>query len=72
MTIPSSGIPEMEYRLLGRSGLKISAIALGGWLTYGDSVENGKRATFVLPSIYTLADGINFVRDNLCMHESCL
>jgi len=27
--------PEMEYRLLGRSGLKVSVISLGGWLTYG-------------------------------------
>jgi aryl-alcohol dehydrogenase-like predicted oxidoreductase len=31
----------MEYRFLGRSGLQVSAISLGGWLTYGGHVENG-------------------------------
>jgi aryl-alcohol dehydrogenase-like predicted oxidoreductase len=25
----------MEYRRLGTSGLKVSEIALGAWLTYG-------------------------------------
>ncbi|PWW74036.1 Aldo/keto reductase [Tuber magnatum] len=34
----------MEYRLLGRSGLKVSVISLGGWLTYGGHVE--KQKTF--------------------------
>ncbi|RAL58249.1 hypothetical protein DID88_002249 [Monilinia fructigena] len=33
-------LPEMEYRYLGRSGLQVSAISLGGWLTYGGHVEN--------------------------------
>ncbi|KAI1332581.1 putative voltage-gated K channel beta subunit [Xylariaceae sp. FL0255] len=28
-------LPEMTYRFLGRSGLQVSAISLGGWLTYG-------------------------------------
>lgn len=32
----------MEYRFLGRSGLKVSAISLGGWLTYGGHVDRGK------------------------------
>ncbi|CAZ82801.1 unnamed protein product [Tuber melanosporum] len=32
----------MEYRLLGRSGLKVSVIGLGGWLTYGGHVEKQK------------------------------
>lgn len=31
----------MEYRFLGRSGLQVSAISLGGWLTYGGHVEDG-------------------------------
>lgn len=30
----------MQYRRLGRSGLKISEISLGSWLTYGKSVED--------------------------------
>lgn len=28
----------MEYRFLGRSGLKISALSLGAWITYGGQV----------------------------------
>ena len=37
----SESLPKMEYRFLGRSGLQVSAISLGGWLTYGGHVENG-------------------------------
>lgn len=29
----------MEYRRLGRAGVKVSTIALGSWLTYGNAVE---------------------------------
>lgn len=42
---PPDNLPEMEYRFLGRSGLKVSAISLGGWLTYGGHVANGKAKT---------------------------
>jgi len=38
---PPEGLPKMEYRFLGRSGLQVSALSLGGWLTYGGHVENG-------------------------------
>ena len=41
MAAPSD-LPKMEYRFLGRSGLKVSAISLGGWITYGGSVEDGR------------------------------
>lgn len=34
-------LPPMEYRFLGKSGLKVSAISLGGWLTYGGHVDRG-------------------------------
>lgn len=34
-------LPKMQYRFLGRSGLQVSAISLGGWLTYGGQVEDG-------------------------------
>lgn len=34
----------MTYRFLGRSGLQVSSIALGGWLTYGGHVD--KREAF--------------------------
>src|SRR5947209_2658179 len=29
----------MEYRRLGRAGVRVSAISLGSWLTYGGAVE---------------------------------
>lgn len=34
---------KMEYRFLGRSGLKVSAISLGGWLTYGGHIDRGMQ-----------------------------
>jgi len=47
----------MEYRFLGRSGLQVSAISLGGWLTYGGHVEN--ENTFAcMKAAYDV--GINF------------
>ncbi|KAI9330030.1 putative aldo/keto reductase [Zopfochytrium polystomum] len=36
----SSTLPPMEYRHLGRSGLKVSVLSLGGWLTYGGQVDD--------------------------------
>jgi aryl-alcohol dehydrogenase-like predicted oxidoreductase len=44
MTVPE-GLPKMEYRFLGRSGLQVSAISLGGWLTYGGHVDNGMNCS---------------------------
>jgi aryl-alcohol dehydrogenase-like predicted oxidoreductase len=41
MLMPTD-LPKMEYRFLGRSGLQVSVISLGGWLTYGGHVENGE------------------------------
>ena len=29
----------MEYRSMGRSGLKLSAISLGSWITFGDQID---------------------------------
>lgn len=37
----SDALPEMQYRFLGRTGLKVSVISLGSWLTYGGHVGNG-------------------------------
>lgn len=31
-------LPKMQYRFLGRSGLQVSVISLGGWVTYGGHV----------------------------------
>jgi voltage-dependent potassium channel beta subunit len=47
----------MHYRRLGRSGLKVSEISLGAWLTYGDQV--GKQtAVDIIQAAYE--QGINF------------
>jgi voltage-dependent potassium channel beta subunit len=54
---PPSGLPKMEYRFLGRSGLQVSAISLGGWLTYGGHVEN-ENAFACMKAAYDV--GINF------------
>lgn len=47
----------MEYRRLGRSGLRISTIGLGSWLTYGHSVDESV-AHACLSRAYDL--GVNF------------
>ncbi len=46
----------MEYRRVGASGLKVSEIGLGSWLTYGDSMEK-KDAEAVIDRAYEL--GVN-------------
>ncbi|GJM81505.1 hypothetical protein HMSSN139_40010 [Paenibacillus sp. HMSSN-139] len=47
----------MEYRRLGGSGLKVSEISLGSWLTYGGYVER-ENAEKSIKTAYDL--GINF------------
>ena len=47
----------MEYRNLGGSGVKVSEISLGSWLTYGGSVAE-ERARACVHKAYEL--GINF------------
>lgn len=47
----------MKYRRLGNSGLKISEIGLGSWLTYGETVGN-QNAIDCIHQAYEL--GINF------------
>ena len=48
----------MKYRKMGKSGLKISEIAIGAWLTYGHTVE-AKAAGDIVKRAIDL--GINFV-----------
>jgi aryl-alcohol dehydrogenase-like predicted oxidoreductase len=31
----------MEYRRLGRSGLQLSELSLGSWITLGNQIEDG-------------------------------
>ncbi|MBE3598210.1 MAG: aldo/keto reductase family protein [Limnochordaceae bacterium] len=47
----------MEYRRLGRSGVKLSTIGLGSWLTYGASVDRA-RSVALVQSAYE--KGVNF------------
>lgn len=47
----------MEYRRLGRSGLRISSIGVGSWLTYGRRVDE-ETAHACLSRAYEL--GVNF------------
>lgn len=47
----------MHYRRLGRSGLKISEISLGAWVTFGDQIEE-KVASDLIHAAYDA--GINF------------
>jgi voltage-dependent potassium channel beta subunit len=47
----------MKYRKMGKSGLKVSEISLGSWMTYGGYVENEKS----IRSIEQAYDqGVNF------------
>ncbi|MBS2968559.1 aldo/keto reductase family protein [Metabacillus sp. KIGAM252] len=47
----------MNYRRLGRSGLKVSEISLGSWLTFGQTIDE-KSAELIIHRAYEA--GINF------------
>jgi voltage-dependent potassium channel beta subunit len=47
----------MRYRRLGASGLPISALSFGAWVTFGNQVGRGKRAN---SSLAAWDHGINF------------
>ena len=48
----------MEYRNVGNTGLKISEISLGAWLTYGGSVEKEEAKKCITAA---LENGVNFI-----------
>ena len=48
----------MEYRKLGNTSVKVSAISIGAWLTFGDPVEE-KLTHSILDA--AIDNGINFV-----------
>ncbi len=48
----------MEYRKLGNWGLKVSAIGLGAWVTYGDQVKDEATIREIVRVAYE--GGINF------------
>ncbi|MDN5757484.1 MAG: aldo/keto reductase, partial [Tomitella sp.] len=43
----AAGKGDMAYRFLGNSGLKVSEIVYGNWLTHGSQVENETAARCV-------------------------
>lgn len=47
----------MQYRRLGKAGVKVSEVALGSWLTYGNAVEDDTATKCV---IHAYESGINF------------
>src|SRR5574343_28210 len=47
----------MEYRRLGRSGLKVSALSLGSWLTFGKQISDDTAEQLMIAAY---DQGINF------------
>lgn len=48
----------MNYRRLGRAGMKVSEISIGGWLTFGGTVDAAATAEIIGAAI---DQGINFI-----------
>jgi len=48
----------MNYRRLGSAGIKVSEIALGGWTTFGESIQDPNLARQLIMTAYE--NGINF------------
>ncbi|MGE0631000.1 MAG: aldo/keto reductase [Pseudobdellovibrionaceae bacterium] len=49
---------QMTYRSLGKSGIKVSSYSLGGWTTFGGSIQDKKQAQEIILKAYEA--GINF------------
>ena len=47
----------MHYRRLGRSGLKISEISLGAWVTMGSQIDEKVSKELIL---HAFENGVNF------------
>ncbi len=48
----------MQYRRLGNAGMKVSAVSLGGWTTFGGSIKEMELAEEIIVGAYEA--GINF------------
>ncbi len=48
----------MKYRHLGKAGIQLSALGLGGWTTFGESVTDLARAKAIIRAAY--GGGVNF------------
>jgi voltage-dependent potassium channel beta subunit len=47
----------VQYRTLGRTGLKLGAVSLGGWLTYGNTVDASSTTSIVRRALEV---GVNY------------
>jgi len=48
----------MNYRRMGRTGLQISSVSIGGWLTFGGSVDASNTHSIIRTAVDA---GVNFV-----------
>lgn len=48
----------MEYRKLGQSGLEVSAVSIGGWITFGGTIQDKAARAVVRKAI---DGGVNFI-----------
>uniref|UniRef100_A0A7C3MIT8 Aldo/keto reductase n=1 Tax=Dictyoglomus thermophilum TaxID=14 RepID=A0A7C3MIT8_DICTH len=48
----------MQYRKLGRAGIKLSVIGLGAWLTFGEKVDYDRTRECIFTAI---DNGVNFI-----------
>jgi len=48
----------MKYRKMGKYGLRVSEIAIGGWLTYGGTIDEDHTAKIIRRAVEL---GINFI-----------
>ena len=48
----------MQYRKLGDSGIKVSAISIGGWINYTEGVTDPKTESNIIDAAYE--NGVNF------------
>jgi aryl-alcohol dehydrogenase-like predicted oxidoreductase len=48
----------MEYRSVGKAGIKISEVALGAWLTFGESVDEETAQACIKTAVDS---GVNFL-----------
>ena len=55
--MPSTSQPAMQYRRLGRSGLRVSTLSLGSWVTYHNQVDTGQAVEMMAAAFDA---GVNF------------
>ena len=51
------GKMQMKYQRLGGSGLKVSVLSIGSWVTYGKQVDDGEARSCLLAAYEA---GVNF------------